>query len=91
MPFSQESIHSFTCVFLLHELPAKARQNVLIECLILLEPGGIFVLADSIQIADSPKFSPVLENFHKFFHEPYYNDYINERMTNLNQNIICLL
>ena len=76
MPYSSNSFQALTCVFLLHELPRDARQNVLNECFRLLEPGGTFVLADSIQIEDSPKFTPIMENFHKIFHEPYYRDYI---------------
>ena len=88
MPFNKESIQAITCVFLLHELPPKARQNVLQECWRLLEPGGIIILADSIQLADSPNFTKVLEDFHKVFHEPYYKDYINddieERLLNCN-------
>ena len=76
MPYSTNSFQALTCVFLLHELPRDARQNVLNECFRLLEPGGTFVLADSIQIEDSPKFTSIMENFHKIFHEPYYRDYI---------------
>tara|TARA_B100000700_G_scaffold89397_1_gene100884 strand:+ start:350 stop:1411 length:1062 start_codon:yes stop_codon:yes gene_type:complete len=76
MPYPSENFHALTCVFLLHELPRDARQNVLKECFRLLEPGGTLVLADSIQIEDSPKFTPIMENFHKIFHEPYYRDYI---------------
>ncbi|WP_320667582.1 class I SAM-dependent methyltransferase [Prochlorococcus sp. MIT 1307] len=78
MPFPNESMQALTCVFLLHELPKNARQNVLKECWRVLEPGGVLVLADSIQIADSPQFSPIMEDFHKVFHEPYYRDYIND-------------
>ena len=76
MPYSSNSFQALTCVFLLHELPRSARQNVLNECFRLLEPGGTLILADSIQIEDSPKFIPIMENFHKIFHEPYYRDYI---------------
>ncbi len=76
MPFASASFQALTCVFLFHELPRDARQNVLNECFRLLEPGGTLVLADSIQIEDSPKFTPIMENFHKIFHEPYYRDYI---------------
>ena len=76
MPFSDASFQAITCVFLFHELPRDARQNVLKECLRLLEPGGTLVLADSIQIEDSPEFTPIMENFHKIFHEPFYRDYI---------------
>ena len=76
MPYSSNSFQGLTCVFLFHELPRDARQNVLNECFRLLEPGGTLVLADSIQIEDSPKFTSIMENFHKIFHEPYYRDYI---------------
>ena len=76
MPYASASFQALTCVFLFHELPRDARQNVLNECFRLLEPGGTLVLADSIQIEDSPKFTPIMENFHKIFHEPYYRDYI---------------
>ena len=76
MPYGSNSFQALTCVFLFHELPRDARQNVLNECFRLLEPGGTLVLADSIQIEDSPKFTPIMENFHKIFHEPFYRDYI---------------
>ena len=76
MPYSSSSFQAVTCVFLFHELPRDARHNVIKECFRLLEPGGTLVMADSIQIEDSPKFTPIMENFHKIFHEPYYRDYI---------------
>ena len=76
MPYASNSFQALTCVFLFHELPRDARQNVLNECFRLLEPGGVLILADSIQIEDSPKFTPIMENFHKIFHEPFYRDYI---------------
>tara|TARA_Y100001968_G_scaffold304966_1_gene320445 strand:- start:158 stop:1219 length:1062 start_codon:yes stop_codon:yes gene_type:complete len=78
MPYANGNFQALTCVFLFHELPRNARQNVLNECFRLLEPGGTLVLADSIQIEDSPKFIPIMENFHKIFHEPYYRDYISD-------------
>ncbi len=76
LPFKNQSMQAVTCVYLLHELPSKARQNVLSECLRVLEPGGILVLADSIQMSDSPQFKIVMENFQKAFHEPYYKSYV---------------
>ena len=78
LPFSDKSMHAITCVFLLHELPPKIRQNVINECWRVLKDKGTLVLADSIQLSDSPKFSCLMENFHKTFHEPYYKDYIND-------------
>jgi hypothetical protein len=38
----------------------------------------VLVLADSIQLADSPQFTPVMDNFRRGFHEPYYRDYIGD-------------
>ncbi|WP_320664350.1 class I SAM-dependent methyltransferase [Prochlorococcus sp. MIT 1223] len=78
MNYKSNEMNGITCVFLLHELPPKARQNVINECFRLIEPGGVFVLADSIQLSDSPEFKVVMDNFHKVFHEPYYKDYIND-------------
>ena len=85
LPFLSESLQGITCVFLFHELPPKARQNVINESFRVLEPGGIFVLADSIQIKDSPQFKAVMEDFYNVFHEPYYKDYIND---DINQRLI---
>ena len=77
MPLADGSVQAATCV-LLHELPSEARQNVLNEVWRVLEPGGVFVLADSVQMADSAKFAAVMENFRRVFHEPYYRDYIGD-------------
>jgi ubiquinone/menaquinone biosynthesis C-methylase UbiE len=78
MPFAEGSMQAISCVFLLHELPAEARQNVLNDCFRVLEPGGVLVLADSVQLADSPQFETVMDNFRRMFHEPYYRDYIGD-------------
>ena len=78
LPLAEETLQAVTCVFLLHELPGEARQNVLNEAWRVLEPGGVFVLADSVQLADSPQFSVAMENFRRVFHEPFYRDYIGD-------------
>ncbi len=78
LPFASESIQAITCVYLLHELPKHARTNVLKECWRVLEPGGALIIADSIQLVDSPNFKIVMDNFQRIFHEPYYRDYIND-------------
>jgi ubiquinone/menaquinone biosynthesis C-methylase UbiE len=74
----EASMQAATCVFLMHELPAAARANVLLEAFRVLEPGGVFVLADSVQLADSPQYKVAMENFRRVFHEPYYRDYISD-------------
>lgn len=78
MPFADASVQAVTCVFLLHELPGEARQQVLQDAYRVLEPGGVLVLADSVQLADSPQFASVMENFRRVFHEPFYRDYIGD-------------
>ena len=78
LPFADASFQAVTCVFLFHELPGEARQNVINQAYRVLEPGGVVVIADSVQLADSPQFSTVMENFRRVFHEPYYRDYISD-------------
>lgn len=86
MPFADGCFQAVSCVFLLHELPAQARQNVIDEAFRLLEPGGVLVLADSVQLQDSPEFKVAMENFRRVFHEPYYRDYLSDSIeTRLNQ------
>lgn len=81
LPYVDNYFHGLTCVFLFHELPASARQNVIHECFRVLKPGGVLVICDSIQLNDSPEFKPFMENFPIVFHEPYYRDYIADNMT----------
>jgi ubiquinone/menaquinone biosynthesis C-methylase UbiE len=78
MPFGDESMQAVTCVFLMHELPGEARQAVLDDAYRLLEPGGVLVLADSIQLKDSPQYSVAMDNFRRIFHEPFYRDFISD-------------
>ncbi len=81
LPFEDNSIQGITCVYLFHELPRNVRENVLKQFFRVLEPGGILILADSIQENDSPDFIQIMENFYKSFHEPFYCDYIKEDIT----------
>ena len=78
MPFDDAGFQAITCVFLFHELPAEARQAVLQDCYRLLEPGGVLVLADSVQLKDSPQFDVAMDNFRRVFHEPYYRNFISD-------------
>lgn len=78
MPFAAGCFQAISCVYLLHELPSEARANVIGELFRLLEPGGVLVLADSVQLQDSPQFRVPMENFRRVFHEPYYRDYITD-------------
>ena len=78
MPFDDAGFQAVTCVFLFHELPADARQAVLQDCFRLLEPEGVLVLADSVQLKDSPQFDVAMDNFRRVFHEPYYRNFISD-------------
>lgn len=81
LPYTDRYFHGLTCVFLFHELPAQARQNVINECFRVLQPGGVLVICDSMQLDDAPEFAPFMANFPVAFHEPYYRDYIRDDLT----------
>ncbi len=78
LPFEDNSLQAISCVYLFHELPRTVRETVLKEFFRVIEPGGILVLADSIQVVDSPNFISIMEGFYKNFHEPFYCDYIKD-------------
>jgi ubiquinone/menaquinone biosynthesis C-methylase UbiE len=86
LPFVDNYFEATVSVFLFHELPAEARQNVINEAFRVTKPGGTFIICDSIQMMDSPEFKVAMENFPAMFHEPYYRHYttddLNARLTN---------
>lgn len=81
LPYLDNYFHAVTSVFLFHELPASARQNVINECFRVVKPGGVFIICDSIQLSDAPELQPIMENFSETFHEPYYRHYISDDLT----------
>ncbi|MGF1566954.1 MAG: class I SAM-dependent methyltransferase [Nodosilinea sp.] len=85
LPFVDNYFDAVVSVFLFHELPAEARQNVINEAFRTVKPGGTLVLCDSIQMADSPEFQVAMENFPTMFHEPYYRHYTTD---DLNQRLM---
>jgi ubiquinone/menaquinone biosynthesis C-methylase UbiE len=78
LPFKDNYFQATTSVFMFHELPHFARQNVIEEAFRVTEPGGIFIICDSIQAVDSPEMMPAMKGFTSMFHEPYYKHYIND-------------
>ncbi|MBD0337161.1 MAG: methyltransferase domain-containing protein, partial [Cyanobacteria bacterium Co-bin13] len=78
LPFVDNYFEATVSVFLFHELPAVARQNVINEAFRVTRPGGTFVICDSIQISDSPELRVTMENFPSLFHEPYYRHYVTD-------------
>jgi ubiquinone/menaquinone biosynthesis C-methylase UbiE len=77
-PFEDASFDAATCVYLFHELPPRVRREAAREIARLLKPGGVFILADSIQTGDAPDLDRMLEYFPVGFHEPYFNSYLGE-------------
>jgi ubiquinone/menaquinone biosynthesis C-methylase UbiE len=76
MPADTASRDIVVSIFLFHELPPKIRPQVLAEIFRVLKPGGLFVLADSVQFGDYPRIDGLLEYFPHGFHEPYYKGYL---------------
>jgi ubiquinone/menaquinone biosynthesis C-methylase UbiE len=77
-PFEDASVDAATCVYLFHELPPRVRRETAREIARILKPGGVLVLADSIQTADAPDLDRMLEYFPVGFHEPYFGSYLKE-------------
>ena len=78
MPFRDGYFDVATSVYLFHELPRRARRNVVREMLRVLRPGGLLVLEDSAQRSESAAITPLLERFAVDFHEPFYRDYLGD-------------
>ena len=78
LPYADGAFDVVTSVYLFHELPRNARRNVVAEMWRVLRPGGLLVIEDSCQPADSPELAGVLANFPVEFHEPFYQDYLGD-------------
>ncbi len=76
LPLADASADIVTSIFLFHELPERARANVVGEIASVLRPGGLVVHVDSIQTGDVPRFDPLLGFFPKAYHEPYFANYV---------------
>lgn len=78
MPIETASQDLVTAIFLFHELPDEVRRRVSGEIARILNPGGLFVLVDSLQSGDHPGWDGMLESFPERFHEPYYAHYLTD-------------
>ena len=56
------------------------RRRVTAEIARILKPGGLFVFVDSLQWGDVEAYDGLLEAFPQRFHEPYYLDYLSDRL-----------
>jgi ubiquinone/menaquinone biosynthesis C-methylase UbiE len=77
-PFEAETFDAATCIYLMHELPPRVRRQAAQEIARVLRPGGVLVLADSLQAGDAADLDRMLEYFPVGFHEPYFNSYLSE-------------
>jgi ubiquinone/menaquinone biosynthesis C-methylase UbiE len=75
IPLPDASQDIVTSVFLYHELPGEVRRRVTAEIARILNPGGLYVLIDSLQMGDRPGWDGLIEAFPVRFHEPYYAHY----------------
>jgi ubiquinone/menaquinone biosynthesis C-methylase UbiE len=76
MPLTDASFDVVTSVFLFHELPARARKNVLLEMRRVLKPGGLLVIEDAAQLQEARDLRVFLENFASSMNEPFFADYM---------------
>eukprot|EP01024_Parvocaulis_polyphysoides_P051197 TRINITY_DN5028_c1_g1_i2.p1 TRINITY_DN5028_c1_g1~~TRINITY_DN5028_c1_g1_i2.p1 ORF type:complete len:359 (+),score=23.96 TRINITY_DN5028_c1_g1_i2:146-1078(+) len=70
-----ESQDIIFCIYLFHEIPLDVRNQVMKEFARVLRPGGILILADSIQLGDRPAMDNSIGTFGDF-NEPHYRSYI---------------
>ena len=78
LPLKDASFDAVVSVFLFHELPTRARRNVLREMRRVLAPGGLLVIEDSAQLVDSPELAVFLTNFGNDMNEPFFASYLRE-------------
>ncbi len=78
LPFADASFDIATSVYLFHELPRNARRNVIRELARVVRPGGLVVIEDSAQLAESAAIGSALRAFPGEFHEPFYADYLED-------------
>ena len=72
MPFPDASFDAVTCMYLFHELPPEARQAAAAEIARVLRPGGVAVIADSVQLGDRPALDANLGKFGDFNEVRFY-------------------
>ncbi len=78
LPYRDGYFDIVTSTYLFHELPRKARRQVIREMHRVLRPGGLAVIEDSAQLEEATDLTPFLEGFAAQMHEPFYRDYIRD-------------
>lgn len=83
LPFADGTFDAATSVYLFHELPRNARRNVVRELHRVVRPGGVVVIEDSAQLAESAEIETALREFPREFHEPFYEDYLEDDLAGI--------
>lgn len=83
MNYRDESFDAIYSVYVLHEMPRAERERLVREAYRVLKPGGLLLLADSLQYDDEPDLNMFIERFPKVYHEPFYKDYSLDPMDQL--------
>jgi len=78
LPWADATFDIATSTYMFHELPRNARRNVVREMFRVVRPGGLVVIEDSAQVSESPELASVLRGFPRDFHEPFYEDYLED-------------
>jgi ubiquinone/menaquinone biosynthesis C-methylase UbiE len=81
LPLADGGLDMASAVYLFHELPSKVRRQVAAELGRVIRPGGLFILVDSLQTGDEPDYDGLLELFPQLLHEPYFEGYLAEDLT----------
>jgi ubiquinone/menaquinone biosynthesis C-methylase UbiE len=87
LPWADATFDVVTSVYMFHELPRNARRNVVREMFRVVKPGGLVVIEDSAQPSESPELEAVLHGFPRDFHEPFYEDYLDDDLGRLLEEI----
>jgi ubiquinone/menaquinone biosynthesis C-methylase UbiE len=85
--FQNDSFDAVYSVYILHELPQAEREQLVREAYRVLKPGGILVLADSLQLDDEPELNWALQRFPKVYHEPFYKNYSQDKLETLIERV----
>lgn len=83
LPYADHSFDAVVSVFMFHELPGRVRRRVFAEMVRVLKPGGVLVIEDAAQLADSPDLATVLRQFPRDLHEPFFAQYLGDPLEDL--------
>lgn len=82
LPLERGSVDILYAVYIFHELPPHARRKVVLEAARLLKPGGLLIIADSVQLGDRLHRDRALGKFERL-NEPWFSSFIELDLGNL--------